>query len=165
MKIFVTKEHYEKAQAKIQEYQNRLAEVRADKAGSFQGDTNTWHDNFGYESATRTEKMVENEFFKFMKDFDDFVICQNLSQNAPKVVEIWTLVKVLETNIKTLKEQERSISIVPVGGEYLKNGIYHYRAPVIAPLIGAKVGDVKQIKIPMGEFKMKILSIQRMQTK
>jgi len=164
-KIYVTQEFFEKQQQKIKTIQSRLEDVRMDKAGAFQGDTNTWHDNFGYESATRTEKMTEDELFKLLSEVNNYIIAQPPTSSEPKIVEIWSWVKVLETNIKTQKSLKKTIGIVPVGAEDHKKLIYHYRAPVIAPLLKAKVGDVKTITIPMGIFEMKVLEITRMTTR
>ena len=59
MKIFVTKEYFDKSQRKVRELQERLAQIRIDKTAAYTEDTNTWHDNFAYEHLTREEKQTE----------------------------------------------------------------------------------------------------------
>ena len=160
-KIFVTQEHFQNMQNRIMENEKRLEEVRAGKADAYQGDTNAWHDNFDYENLTRIEKMVEKELFDLAQDVANCVICKNTECDKPETVGLWTLVKISEANVKTQEEREKTIGIVPIGGENLKKNICNYNAPVIAQLMGAGIGDIKRIKIPLGEFKIKILEIQK----
>ena len=65
MKIFVTKEYLQECSVKIKELQQALEAIRQDKNTAFEGDTNTWHDNFAYENATREEKMAEDRLLLF----------------------------------------------------------------------------------------------------
>lgn len=165
MKIFVTKEYFEKAIAKVKQIEVELDDIRKEKSGAFQGDTNTWHDNFAYESLTREEKMTENKLFKTAKELDDLVVFEKSPTIVPKFVELYCLVKVLEENLATFKKIEKTIGLVPLGAEDYKKLIYSYNAPIAAPLMGAKVGEERVVKIPMGSFKLKVLDIQRMVSK
>ncbi len=45
MKIFVTKEYFDKSERKVRELQERLAQIRSDKTATYTEDTNTWHDS------------------------------------------------------------------------------------------------------------------------
>ena len=159
-KIYVTKEYLVESQKKLQEILDRLTDIRAEKADAYQNDTNTWHDNFAYEDATRNESMWENEASRLSQTLNNCSVLSNMNLNVPTVVELWTLVKVLQTNLTTATEIERTIGIVPLGAEDIDNGIYNYLAPIITPLMGAKVGDTKRIKLE-DELKMKVLDIQR----
>ena len=66
MKIFVTKEYFDKSQRKVRELQERLAQIRNDKTAAYTEDTNTWHDNFAYEHLTREEKQTEKNRGRLM---------------------------------------------------------------------------------------------------
>lgn len=162
MKIFVTKEYLQECSVKIKELQQALEYIRQDKNTAFEGDTNTWHDNFAYENATREEKLAEDRLFKAMKDIENYTVFSAVVPDKPKVVGMYCWVKIIEENIANAKTQEKIIGLVPLGAQDLKNKIYSYNAPVVAPLMGAKVGEERIIKIPMGTFKTKILDIQKM---
>lgn len=161
MSIFVTKEYLQKCTAKIKELQRALEYIRQDKNTAFEGDTNTWHDNFAYESATREEKMTEDRLFKAMKDIENYVVFSSVVPDKPKVVGIYCWVKIMEENIASAKTQEKTIGLVPFGAQDLKNNLYSYNAPLVAPLMGAKVGEERIIKIPIGTFRTKVLDIQK----
>ena len=162
MKIFVTKEYLQECSVKIKELQQALEYIREDKNTAFEGDTNTWHDNFAYENATREEKLAEDRLFKAMKDIENYTVFSAVVPDKPKVVGMYCLVKIIEENIANAKTQEKIIGLVPLGAQDLKNKIYSYNAPVVAPLMGAKVGEERIIKIPVGTFKTKVLDIQKM---
>jgi hypothetical protein len=161
-KVFVTKEHIEKTIARLKQLKEILDGIRKEKNISFEGDTNTWHDNFAYESLTREEKMAETNYFKAAKDFDDYVLIERIPTTEPSAVELYCLVKVSEENTATLEKSEKTIGLVPWGAEDYKNLIYPYNAPIALPLMGAKIGEERIVTIPMGSFKMKVLEIRRM---
>ena len=71
MKIFVTEKYMKNAFDKITQLQKELENIRREKNISFEGDTNTWHDNFAYENLTRQEKLAEDRLFKAMKDAEN----------------------------------------------------------------------------------------------
>ena len=86
MKIFVTKEYLQECSVKIKELQQALEAIRQDKNTAFEGDTNTWHDNFAYENATREEKLAEDRLFKAMKDIENYTVFSAVVPDKPKVV-------------------------------------------------------------------------------
>ena len=162
MTIFVTKEYMQASKARVQQIEKDLERIRCEKNSAFEEDTNSWHDNFAYESATREEKLTEDKLFQAMRDLDKLRIFTGVVPAIPKVVGLYCLVRVLEENLANLKQIEKTIGIVPLGAENHKKLIYSYNAPIVSPLMGAKVGDERVIKIPMGTFKVKVLSIEKM---
>jgi len=162
MKIFVTKEYLQLCTKKIAEIKQELEKIRHDKNTAFEGDTNTWHDNFAYENATREEKMLEDRLFKAIQDMNNYTVFSSIVPDNPQTVGIYCWVRIKEENISNAQSQEKTIGLVPLGGQDLKNKIYSYNAPIVYPLMGAKIGEERIIKIPMGTFKTKILDIQKM---
>ena len=106
--------------------------------------------------------MAENKLFQAVKELDTYRIFDEKAQVATHMVSIYCWVRVLEENLANLKQIEKTIGIVPLGAENHKKLIYSYNAPIVSPLMGAKVGDERVIKIPMGTFKVKVLSIEKM---
>jgi transcription elongation factor GreA len=157
--IFVTKEYFDAEEDKLREQETRLAEANAEKNGAYQSDTNTWHDNFAYENAARIVAMLKAEARQLSESLKTMVLRPNDNAAAPQKAGIWTFVKIKETDLETSKETEKIVGIAPVGGENFDKQIYNYRAPIVSPLLGAKVGDVMTIKIPRGEFRIEVLEI------
>ncbi len=159
MKLFVTREYLENAQERIAQMQQELSYVRAEKRASFDGDTNTWHDNFAYESLTRQEKQLENQIFSAMRDIKDCVVVSASQIPQSNTVGLYCRVRFMEENSITDTEAEKEITIVPVGGENFAQKHYNYNAPTVLPLMGAKVGDVRSVSIPSGQLTVTILEI------
>jgi len=162
MKTFVTKEYLKSCADKVAELQKALEEIRRDKNVAFEGDTNTWHDNFAYENATREEKLAEDRLFKALRDMDGYTVFSGAAPAHPTEVGIYCWVKIREENIANAAIQEKTVGLVPFGAQDIKNKIFSYNAPIVFPLMGAKVGDERIVKIPLGTFKTKILDIQKM---
>ncbi len=162
MKIFVTKEYMNAGAERVKQLEKELERIRKEKSAAFAEDTNAWHDNFAYESLTREEKLAENKLFQAVKELDTYRIFDEKTPVAPQMVGIYCWVKVLEENVANMKQMEKTIGLVPLGGEDYKKLIYSYNAPIVFPLMGAKVGDERIIKIPMGTFKYKVLQIDKM---
>ncbi len=49
---------------------------------------------------------------------------------------------------------------MPLGGEEKPDSFLYY-TPKIKPLLGAKVGEIRQIEIPSGTLMIEILSIEK----
>ncbi len=162
MKIFVTPEYMNLCTKRVKALQTELARIRKEKHDAYAEDTNTWHDNFAYESLTREEKQTEIQLLHALKDLDNYCVfdCGNI--DAPKTVGIYCRIKICEENTETYERNEKTICIVPLGAEDNKKQIYSYNSPLVQPLIGAHVGDERTIKIPRGTFKITVLQIEKM---
>ena len=123
MKIFVTQEYMQSSIARIKQLEAELDHIRKEKNNAFEGDTNSWHDNFAYESLTREEKLAEDKLFKAVREMDNYRVFADTVPANPKIVGIFCWVKVLEENLANLKQQEKTIGLVPLGGEDYKNKI------------------------------------------
>ena len=84
MKIFVTKEYFDKSQRKFRELQERLAQIRSDKTAAYTEGTNTLHDNFAYEHLTREEKQTEKLVADLLADLDNMLV---VPRNKPATTE------------------------------------------------------------------------------
>ncbi len=162
MNILVTREFFESAAARIGTLRNELDVVRRDKHTAYVGDTNTWHDNFEYESLTRQEKQIEAQLFDALREMDGCVVFDDMANSSCDAVAIGTIVEFNMENVVSGDVVMRRIVIVPHGGEDYSRDVYNYNAPLILPLIGAGVGDERRVRIPMGEFIVRILSVSPM---
>ena len=162
MKVFVTEKYMKNALEKITQLQKELENIRREKNISFEGDTNTWHDNFAYENLTRQEKLAEDRLFKAIKDAENFEACSNTSGDVPDVVGLYCWIGVVQENLETGEETKMVFGLVPLGDEDYAKKIFAYNSPAVCSLIGARVGDERVVKIPVGTFKITILHIEKM---
>ena len=162
MKIFVTEKYKKNALDKITQLQKELENIRHEKNISFEGDTNTWHDNFAYENLTRQEKLAEDRLFKAMKDAENFEVCSNVLGCVPDAVGLYCWVKVAQENLETGEETEKVFGLVPLGDEDYAKKIFAYNSPAVCFLMGAKIGDERVVKIPIGTLEMTVLNIEKM---
>lgn len=160
MKIFVTKEYVDKSQQKIQEIQDRLAQIRIDKNAAYTEDTNTWHDNFAYEHLTREEKQTEKLLTDLITDLDNMLIVPNGKPAITENVGLNCWVCVRQENEDTGTETQCRLGIVPLGAEDIPQKLYAYNMPLVQPLLGLSVGDETTVSVPSGEIRMTILSVE-----
>ena len=162
MKIFVTKEYFDKSQRKVRELQEQLAQIRTDKTAAYTQDTNTWHDNFAYEHLTREEKQTEKLITDLLAELDNMLVVPGNKPANTETVGLYCWVCVTQENETTGAKTECKLGIVPLGAEDVSQQIYAYNMPLVHPLIGMSVGDVVTICVPSGEIHMTIQMIESM---
>jgi transcription elongation GreA/GreB family factor len=160
--IFVVREYLDAEEKKLSRLRSELADITDEKNDAYQSDTNSWHDNFAFENAARMAATLKTEIAELSESLKMMSVCPNENDGEPQMVELWTRARVLEENPETGESAEKTICITPIGGEDVKNAIYHYRMPLIAPLMNAKVGDGRIANIPSGKVKFTVLEITRM---
>jgi len=72
-------------------------------------------------------------------------------------VEIWTTVTIRDTNTGAIQQ----LSIVPIGAEDVRNNIFSYIAPIAAPLMDAKPGDIIDVSLPTKNTAFEVLEITK----
>ena len=163
MKIFVTKEYFDKSQRKVRELQERLAQIRNDKTAAYTEDTNTWHDNFAYEHLTREEKQTEKLVADLLADLDNMLVVPRNKPATTETVGLYCWVCVTQENEAIGAETECRLGIVPLGAEDIPQQKYAYNMPLVHPLVGLSVGDETTVRVPSGEIHMTIQTIEPLQ--
>ncbi|MBR3930483.1 MAG: GreA/GreB family elongation factor [Alphaproteobacteria bacterium] len=163
MKIFVTKEYFDKSQRKVRELQERLAQIRSDKTAAYTQDTNTWHDNFAYEHLTREEKQTEKLVADLLADLDNMLVVPRNKPANTGTVGLYCWVCVTQENETTGAKTKCRLGIVPLGAEDIPQQKYAYNMPLVHPLVGLSVGDEITVRVPSGEIHMTIRTIEPLQ--
>lgn len=163
MKIFVTKEYFDKSQRKVRELQERLAQIRSDKTAAYTEDTNTWHDNFAYEHLTREEKQTEKLVADLLADLDNMLVVPRNKPASTETVGLYCWVYVTQENEEIGVQTECRLGIVPLGAEDIPQQKYAYNMPLVHPLVGLSVGDETTVRVPSGEIHMTIQTIEPIQ--
>src|SRR3989344_4051509 len=136
MQIYFSKTGLElkKAQIKIQEDKIKALQKEAADAAGVSYD---WHDNFGYEEATRQAELELESLAKLRREIKDGKIIEPEEQ-AQKVA-IGTTVKL------SLGEKEAEFTIGAYGETNPGNGLISYTSPLASNLLEMYVGDSKNI--------------------
>jgi transcription elongation factor GreA len=159
--IYVTEQYLNETRAKLQSIENELIAARMEKNSAFEGDTNSWHDNFEYEHAVRIENMLNSQLDAMRAELAQFVIAVNANLSAPTIAELWSVVEIKEINLDTDEEKTKQISILPFGLEDFERGFFNYKAPIVQNIFGREIGEEIQVKLPSGRFVWEIISISR----
>lgn len=159
-KIFVTKDYLNQQRDKISLLEKQLAEIVKEKKDSYDGDTNTWHDNFAHENAVKIEKSLNKQLSESISDLKNMEICDCLSGSCD-IIHLWSKVKIIETNLVTQESVEKNIIIVPMGADNIKENIYNYLSPYVTDLVGKKHGDTVEIRLPRGRFELEVIEIEQ----
>jgi len=110
-----------------------------------------WHDNFGYEEATRQAEIELESLAKLRREIKDGKIIEPEEQNQK--VAIGTTVKLL------LGEKEAEFTIGAYGETDPSNGLISYTSPLANNLLEMHVGDSKTISLGNRQVIITIKSI------
>ncbi|MDR2770388.1 MAG: GreA/GreB family elongation factor [Rickettsiales bacterium] len=154
--IFVTREFFETQLEKLRRLDAAIAELSAEKVAACNGDTNGWHDNFAYEETCRLEWQAKSERNSLAAEIAAYRAIGPAAGDPIKAA-LWTIVEATNEN-----GASREIGIAPLGGENMSKNIYSYRAPIADALLGAALGDVREIKIPSGTISLTITGLRRL---
>ena len=125
-----------KAQIKISE--NRIKAFQKEAADAA-GVSYDWHDNFGYEEATRRAEAESVFLAKLKEEVKNAKIIEPEEQNQK--VLIGTTVKLL------MDGKEREFTIGAYGETDPANGLISYTSPLASSLLDMQVGDSKTVTV------------------
>ena len=149
----MTKEGYEQmvAQLKHMEQIERPAASAAIAEARDKGDLS---ENAEYESAKEAQAMLEGRINKLKAALMEAKIIDT-SKLSNDTVQILSTVEMKNTKLGT----KMKYTIVSESEANLKEGKISSTTPIAQGLLGKKVGDVVEIKIPRGEIELEVLSI------
>lgn len=113
-------------------------------------------ENAEYDAAKEAQGLLELKISKLQDTIRNARVIDE-SQLKSDVVQILSKVKILNTKMK----REMTYTLVAESEANLKEGKISIETPIAKGLLGKKVGDVVQIKIPVGLTEFKILEISR----
>ena len=154
-KIPLTREGYDKTVKEIEHLKGvRRREIASDiaKARAF-GDLK---ENAEYDAAKNSQAMNERKIAELEGKLANSQIIDETKIPKDQVFIGATIL------LKDLKNQEEfSYSIVSPDEADFDDGKISVQSPIAQGLLGLKVGDIAQIKIPAGLLKYKVLKISR----
>lgn len=154
-RIPMTRDGYEKLVKDLETLKTtKRREIAADiaKARAF-GDLK---ENAEYDAAKNSQAMNERHIAHLQ---DKLVYVQIIDETKIPKDQIFIGAKVL---LKDLKNQDEfTYSIVPQDEADFDAGKISITSPIAKGLLGLKVGDTAEIKIPAGTLKYKVLKISR----
>ena len=111
-------------------------------------------ENAEYDAAKDAQGMLEAKIVELQAKIANARILDKSKINTSKV-QILNRVKIKNRNTNTVMEY----LIVPESEANLKEGKSSYTTPIAKGLIGKKVGDVVEIKVPSGVIPFEIMQI------
>lgn len=154
-KILMTREGYEKLRKDLEYMKTTKRREIADdiaKARAF-GDLK---ENAEYDAAKNNQAMNEKRIAEVEERFSRIQILDDAKIPKDQVfIGATVLLKDLKNN------DEFSYSIVPQDEANFDEGKISVGSPIAKGLLGLKVGDTAEIKIPAGTLKYKVLKISR----
>ncbi len=150
--VYVTEEGLQKMKEELDQLRNeRPAIARMIADARDKGDLT---ENAEYSAAKEAQSMLEMKIAKL----EDMVVRSRIidgSRINTKTVQILNRVRILNKANGALMEYQ----LVPEGEANLKEGKLAATSPIAQGLMGRKVGDVVQVKVPVGIIPFEILEI------
>ena len=161
-KLFVTRSHYDKLSDKIARLADQLAFIISEQAHAWENCGDGWHDNPYYSHLMAQEKICMKQLEDLRSQISCSVVTESDTGGAEErdCIAICTRVVIKELNVRMNTERVREISVVPIGAEDTAAGAISYNSPYARAILGARVGDVIEIKLPSGEFEVTVIEIR-----
>lgn len=151
--LFLRKD-YLALEKNIDALKNNLKTVGFEVGEMSHQSSETWHDNYGFEEADRERKRLAGTLEELKKVYAQAEVVEPSSHTER--VSLGSRVTI--QNVDTLEEK-----VVVVGSymvlEKTDPNEFSYAAPFVAPLMGASVGEVREIEIGGKISKMRIIQI------
>ena len=150
---YMSQEGYDKLVAQLKEMET-IQRPAASAAIAEARDKGDLSENAEYDAAKEAQAMLESKISQLKAIIGDAKIIDT-SKLDTSTVQI--LSKVEMKNVKT--GMKMSYTIVSETEANLKEGKISIQTPIAQGLLGKKVGDIAEIKIPQGIINLEILSI------
>ena len=154
-KVILTREGYEKLEKELDYYvsvrRNEISEQIAIARGF--GDLS---ENAEYDEAKNEQSRIEAKIVEMENTLRNCIVVENDAVSTD-TVGVGNSVKVYNETLK----KEQLITIVGANETDPANLKISSESPIGAALLGAKVGDVISVDVPMGVMKMNVLEISR----
>ena len=159
---FVTQSYYDELFGKIAKLRDELNFIRSEQSLAWEHCGDGWHDNPYYSHLISQERMCLKQLDDLLAQMSDSAIVEEPdTHNDTRCIALYTRLVVRERNLKTKAERVREISIVPIGAESFSANAIPYNSPYARGLLGARIGDTAEVKIPSGEFEVTVMEIKR----
>ena len=154
-KVILTREGYEKLEKELDYYvsvrRNEISEQIAIARGF--GDLS---ENAEYDEAKNEQSRIEAKIVEMENTLRNCIVVEN-DEVSTDSVGVGNTVKVMNETLK----KEQVITIVGANETDPRNMKISSESPIGAALLGAKVGDVVSVEVPVGLMKMVVLEISR----
>ena len=150
---YMSKEGYDKLVAELK-YLETVERPKASAAIAEARDKGDLSENSEYDAAKEAQGMLEMKINKLKETINDAKIIDTSKLNTDSVQ---ILTKVDLRNVKT--GQKMTYTIVSQSEANLKQGKISIQTPIAQGLLGKKVGEIADIKIPQGTIQLEVLNI------
>lgn len=142
MQLYFSKKGLELKKAQVITQENKIKALQKEAADAA-GVSYDWHDNFGYEEATRQVEIEMESLAKLRGEIKNSKIIE--PEEQAQKINIGTTVKLL------LGGKETEFTIGAYGETDPVNGLISYVSPLASSLLGMQVGDSKTATLGSGK--------------
>lgn len=150
----ITSNGKKKIEANIQRLNERLQEIRTEKAIAYTATGDTWHDNPYFNKLEADERAVQLEINAAVKLLNESEVLEDKERNMD-MVEIGSIIK-CHCRYPDF-EETLVLEIVGHGETDVDNGKINYGSPVAQKLLAHHLNDIILINLPIGNVEYKIL--------
>ncbi len=152
---YYTKEGFQKLKAELEHLESvKRPEISRQIADA--RDKGDLSENAEYDAAKNAQGMLEMQISKLQEEIRNARIIDESKLDASKVLILSTV------KIKNLKNNAlMTYTLVPENEADLKSGKISVSSPIAKGLLGKKVGDTAEIKVPAGHVTFEIIEITR----
>jgi len=152
---YYTKEGFQKLKAELEHLESvKRPEISRQIADA--RDKGDLSENAEYDAAKNAQGMLEMQISKLQEEIRNARIIDESKLDASKVLILSTVkIKNLKNNVLI------TYILVPENEADLKSGKISVSSPIAKGLLGKKVGDTAEIKVPAGHVTFEIIEITR----
>ncbi|MFC3809777.1 GreA/GreB family elongation factor [Lacihabitans lacunae] len=155
-KIYMTLEGQTELRKRIITEENNLKALLKEKAVAYEASGDGWHDNPGWIQIGQQEERISKDINEMKKRLRDAIIIKNNAESLTSV-QIGSKVRLKQECKGIVKEL--ILDIVGNQESNLAKGKIAYDTPLGSAIIGAKVGELVNLKAPIGIIKIEILEL------
>jgi transcription elongation factor GreA len=160
MKIYLTKEGYNKLREKQEIELKNLEIIRQEKSIAWSSDGDGIHDNPIYHTFKDREAVQLINIQKTAQLLSDAIIVDCEKRNINEVA-ICSIIECEVTNLNSELAKQIFIEIVGYGESDINNNKISYDSPIGKALMGLKKDDIIEINLPIGRLLYKIIKFYK----
>jgi transcription elongation GreA/GreB family factor len=156
--IKVTEEGLQLLQERIVKQEQLVKDIQAEKAIAYTASGDGWHDNPGFNALEQKEYAAASELSSLISRRENAIVIKIDPRNTD-VIQIGSIVKLEHLNTKIEKNRFLTWEIVGHLESDIKKFKIAYDTPIGSAIIGKKVGEDVDVKLPAGMARYRITKL------
>lgn len=150
----MTPQGLQRLQEKLAAMHARLKELQAEKAHAYHASGDGWHDNPGWLQLGQQEEQLSTDIQRVQQRLAAARVVDNTGMPSGGEVQIGSTVTYTMQAVHGEKLVEWTMEIAGSGESNIKEKRISYDSPIGAALMGKKAGEVAEVALPNGMYKL-----------